>query len=591
MEDDEDEEGTIPPLERPRKRRRVESGYDISAVRRNMLIHGRGIFRAPTSSRSRSNPRSPPVSLPILPPRALGERLVEDYRSWLHQKFPFVDLDLVSQQFDEVYGTEGLQVPYNESAAVLFGVFACGALWNHVEEGHKYFSALKLLIDFWEAAPTLQLIRAMLLSCLFLIETNSTSTAFNMMGHAVRAAQDLGLHHQGDSSPVEGGSLKRNLWLVLFCLERYCSNYRLSQRRTLNYYRTLAYELGRPSMISDEDFVPPMDPAVSPGKAQSMSRLARIVQVVQTATHLRKAFKNPTITPSMAQVVDADIHRCMSTLPARQQLMSNERLAPGETHAVMYLQDIRLLLHRHNLNPLCSREARSSAIQECFNVAQNTARTLSRVVVSDSQIVGQDSSKVQPSAMPERWEEDMRLSSSAFLCLHVWRCMLFLTACNDYEGALLCALAGKAVGKVRPINSACGRYFEFFLNFCIDRRRRKGSPLEEDEELIAYLSADMQGNLDQAWVWQDDDDESLDGTSATLIKLPTDMHDQTEWDSWEKIIGELRRLLEEQKPQLDSQKPKPNGSTGSQTGPKLEPVVSPVQQLSPSNRMSIADII
>ena len=218
---EEEDDATPPQQARPNKRRRVANNYELASIQRNMRVYGRGIFRPPTAINPRSNPRSPRVSSPELPPKDLGAKLVEDYKACLHQKFPFVDWKLLSQQFDRAYRDEPVQAVHGESAAVLFGVFACGALRNHLDEGRRFFAALKLLVDFWATTPTMELIRAMLLSCLFLIETNNMSAAFSMVGHAVRAAQDIGLHHQTSATTSEEEELKRNLWLTLFCIERY----------------------------------------------------------------------------------------------------------------------------------------------------------------------------------------------------------------------------------------------------------------------------------------------------------------------------------------------------------------------------------
>ena len=361
------------------------------------------------------------------------------------------------------------------------------------------------------------------------------------------------------------------------------------------YYRTIAYELGRPSMISDEDSEQLREPTLDAEGNISTSRLEMIVHVAMTASHLRKAFKSPMISSTVAQAVDVDLNQCMSRLPPRLQLLSDDRLSPPETHPIMYLQDIRLLLHRHNLNPSCPMEARASGISECLNIAKNTARVLSRIAVSYPQVDGQGPNDTMQVENAKKWEDDMRLYSSTFTCLHVWRCMLFLTACEDYEGALLCATASKAIGKARAINNACGRYFEFFLNFCIDRQRTKSTPLEEDEGLMAYLSADLQGNPEQAWIWQDESyGRSASNSTEVDIQVNGD-DDETEWNNWAVVIEELERLEEARKSRPALQQQASHSSTegtGSQhLAPKLDTAVSPVQQLSPSNRMSIADLI
>ena len=117
--------------------------------------------------------------------------------------------------------------------------------------------------------------------------------------------------------------------------------------------------------------------------------------------------------------------------------------------------------------------------------------------------------------------------------------------------------------------------------------------LEEDEEVIAYLSADLQGNLDQAWVWQDDQEgkETPSLPSAPLTQV--DGEREAEWENWERVVEELKKLLEEQKPRPGLQQTPSHSSTNSSfLAPKVETVATPTQQqLSPSNRMSIADLI
>lgn len=345
-------------------------------------------------------------------------------------------------------------------------------------------------------------------------------------------------------------------------------------------------------MINDEDFDPLAEPKTESESGRPTSRLETIVQTAKLASHLRRAFKNPTIPPAIAQAVDVELSHCISRLPARLQLTSDEQLTPGETHAVMYLQDIRLLLHRHNLNPSCSTEVRQSGINECLSVARNTARVLSRVI-SYPQPDGNDSVPVGPTSTRNaaKWEEDMRVSSSTFTCLHVWRCMLFLTACDDFEGALICATASKAIGRARAINSACGRYYEFFLNFCVDRRRRTLQPLEEDEELVAYLSADLQGNLDQAWIWQGASEPAQVACESRFGNAQVDGEDEAEWNDWSKVVRELKRLLEGRKARASPQQQTSHSSDGLHLAPRADAASSPSQQPSPSNRMSIAGLI
>lgn len=102
------------------------------------------------------------------------------------------------------------------------------------------------------------------------------------------------------------------------------------------------------------------------------------------------------------------------------------------------------------------------------------------------------------------------------LCMHIWRCTLFLLFGGHWEAALTCVRAHAAVGFAREVNVACGKNIAFFIEVLIEKKRSsagKGREVQPqgylgqrprfdmDEEVLAYLSADLQAG-DEAWVWQ-----------------------------------------------------------------------------------------
>ena len=327
-------------------------------------------------------------------------------------------------------------------------------------------------------------------------------------------------------------------------------------------------------------------PLQSPGGVSS-TRLETMVKMARMVPHLQRAFKTPIIPPVTIQSLEEQISRCMPAFPSNYQLGAPSQPGLDTAGPVVYAQSARILLHRHNLSPVCSLEARSAAIDTCMIAARDTARALSR-------IMQEPSPSTPESATPSRWEESLVQASSAFFCLHVWRCALFLSACGDFEGALICARAGSAVGSARPINRACGRYLEFFLQVLHDRKQGERISLEEDHEVLAYLSGDLQSNLDEAWIWnstakessREVEKEEVCGGKNQQQKSPKEENPE-EWDGWTRVIAKLQNWLDERR---QHQQLSPTG-TGPLLTTRLDTTVPSVAQVSPSNRMSIADII
>ena len=223
-----------PTHQSPHKRRKLTAAYDFNTIHRNMENYGRGLISAPRhvegsgtlgGGGSGGGGGSPAeaghgkLELVDLPPVQRGEQLLADYHATVHQVYPFINWASLQANFDRAY-REGIDRLPTDARAVLLGVLACGALRENHEHGRPYQEAARASISFWMAAPTMDLIRASMLSFVFLVETNRTSTAFIMIGAAMRAAQELGLHHKTVIRSAAEEESRYNLWWSLYCLER-----------------------------------------------------------------------------------------------------------------------------------------------------------------------------------------------------------------------------------------------------------------------------------------------------------------------------------------------------------------------------------
>ena len=359
-------------------------------------------------------------------------------------------------------------------------------------------------------------------------------------------------------------------------------------------------EVGLPSPVDDR-YLSGEGIRVRGREPQSTTPFLPTLQVVRSISQLIKALRATTLTPSVLQSFDSLFGDCVAAFPAHHHIRSDGYLEPSSLSPLLCLQNARLMLHRYNLTVTSPPEARSAAIHHCVIVAQDTARLLSRCMQDPPE------TSQQPPTHQGKWEARFALSSTAFSCTHIWRCTLFLCFGGAYDAALLCARATAAVGDARPVNTSCGQYIEFFLRQLMSKLRYGGKAhLNTDEEMIAYVSADLQASIEGSWVWQGAEgdfqlserfkypvpanpDKAGDSLSAT-----TTPEEDNEWAGWDRILEILQQLVREQQREQQHRisqgypsrmQQDPTQASSSRNSRSLQD--SPVS----SNRISIANII
>ena len=238
------------------------------------------------------------------------------------------------------------------------------------------------------------------------------------------------------------------------------------------------------------------------GQEGRSTPLLATIHVVRSVQPMVRLFKSSHIASEAISQCEQHLLACMRLFPQALQLTSTESIEPRSIAPMVYLQNMRLLLHRHNLSPYCPPESRRRAVEACTSVAYDTHRLVSRSLGS-------------PSTSTSR--RDFAISATTLLCTHIWRCALFAIFSADYESALVLVWALSIVDSARSVTAHCGRNLLFFIN-CITDRMRSGvmSNPEHDEELMAYVSADMQSNIETSWIWQGSE------TGANLGKIAED---------------------------------------------------------------------
>jgi hypothetical protein len=283
------------------------------------------------------------------------------------------------------------------------------------------------------------------------------------------------------------------------------------------------------------------------GRPPTTNLLLPTVHIVRSIPALIKALKSPTIGAGALATFDTHLASCMAAFPSSFQADSRESIDPRMLAPILYLMNARIILHRHNLSTSCGPDLRITAVEQCVRVALDTTRLLSRALSPSSHLFGQ--------------------IATTMIATHIWRCTLFLLFAGQYDAALTCIHASKTIASFRAVNVACGRNLTFFVTTLIEKCRAGIHPPNRrsntrDEELMAYVSGDLQASTENSWVWQGSETgmalnhslnstASIDpgtgrsaalaaGTSATALS-DAEMGDWGGWDRVEYLVQMLMR--------------------------------------------------
>jgi hypothetical protein len=161
------------------------------------------------------------------------------------------------------------------------------------------------------------------------------------------------------------------------------------------------------------------------------------------------------------------------------------------------------------------------------------------------------------------------------------------------------------------VNIACGRNLAFFLRLLTERLQSSGEVnLDKDEEMLAYVSGDLQASTDNSWVWQGSetgtalnincktpslvtgpDGSSGSGAASSNAPIMTVLTEQEskDWGGWEQVEWSIGNLIN-MRAGGAAQKSPYGSATAQVTTPKQ--TTPPRSSSTPgSSRISIANII
>ncbi|KAF8866970.1 hypothetical protein BDZ45DRAFT_700501 [Acephala macrosclerotiorum] len=539
----------------PQRRQRPPPPQDLARVRSNIRNFGRGIFKPPAPYRqigTQAHFNPPP---PDLPPKHLADHLFSSYYASIHMIIPILHWPTFEREYEAVYKAGSLHGVPPAWSSLFFSVVAVGTLFSSepsVQRPHKgkeYIETSRVLIDTWNDEFVIDHARSAILISIFLTEINLKSAAWTWLAAAVRISQDIGLHNETGPWPVIEGEMRRRVWWGIYVWDRHMS-----------------LELGRPLLIEDADcdvslpaaiddhYIHDAGMLVPNGVAPLTNFILPIIHVVRAVSQLIKTLKSPVISPSTLQTFDTHFNACMAAFPPSCQLSAREPLDPRMLAPVCHLMNARLILHRHNLTTSCPPEIRSNAIEQCIRASLDSTNLLARAMAS--------SNSSNPSAPP------FGPTANAMTCTHIWRCTLFLLFGGHFDAASTCIRASSSIAALRDVNVACGRNLAFFLSVLIEKRRAGGligskgyrGEREMDEELVAYVSGDLQASTENSWVWTGSEtgmniggggggsggpkiSATLlgDGREGTTILTDVEARDWGGWERVEYLVGVLAR--------------------------------------------------
>lgn len=594
---------------------------DFDHVRRNIQIYSQGLFDTPHTRASA--PLEEGSGLPEVPPRADFAHLSRAYLNHIHEWYPALHWPMFQREVDEVYTARSFHGMPREWVGLFFAVLACGSLQTSAtpgsppfasDRGMPFFDIATQAMTPWPQNFTITHVQVALLLSIFASESNLRPVGSMWLASAVRAAQELCINTEVEPWPLVDSEMRRRLWWAIYSRDRYvCDD---SQHTLADMSRITSLEVNKPMLINDNDcdialpspvedrYIQPQSFFRTHANTAPFTGSLAVIQVTRMYAPLYQTLKSSIISPQTLQSFETQFRSRAQQLPDAYQSASTAALETAALPPLFTLLSAQYHLYRRNMSPACHPTERREALRQCATVAQDTAKYISRALHSPPK-----------AEMEKSWPARVAPMASNLTCMHLWRCILTLCFRGDYDAALMCSHMLSVVGNMRQIGAGCGKNLVFVLDRLLDRARSgQGSPqqLEYDEEMLAYVSGDVQASVEHGWAWAGTDLAStrsppattfgasrLPGQDQPMRDRPTSASSSIEWDGWGRVDQLIRQLMDENRPrtaQPPTYYPPPHNPVKRvQLGPhdQSPPKPAPLPSPAPSNasRISIANII
>lgn len=510
----------LPPVgEEPKPRERPMSIPELSRARASIRNLSKGVYRPPAAYRFQGPALFDPPR-PELPSRQIADGLLHAYYRSAHTMFPILHWPTFQATVDDLHKGHLLKAAPLSTLSLYFAVLATGSLFstdpptsNSFYQPAELLESARRMLDPWGTDFDLDTARSLFLITFCLNEMNIKSAAWNLLGNAVRVAQDIELYTEVSQSPFIETEMRRRTWWAIYIMDR-----------------SMSSETGRPCLINDEDcdvllpagvddqYIHP-DGIVVPNGVQPLTHsLLAVIHVARSYSSVMASLRNVMVPARRIALFEAHYKQCLeSSFPAQCLPSSNLALAPHFLAPLAYLFHARLLLQRHNLAPRCSPITRLSGLEGCTLLSLDTVSLIQR---ADAPI----------SDMP-----------TTVLATHIFRCTLFLLLTGYFDQAITCIRALASISTRRDVAIPCGRYLSYFVSVLGPKRAEHAEYVQRtrpgalrsaqdhhtallqsyinDEELIAYVTSDEQAFPNGHWLWAGLEHET--NLAKTNVPAPT----------------------------------------------------------------------
>lgn len=473
-------------------------------VRDNIRTQSAGIFQGPSPYYS-SRLSGPADRFPNIPPRADFAHISRSYLDTVHEIYPILHWPTFQSEIDQVYTSRSFDGMSKEWVGMYFAMLACGSLnitattpHGH-NSGREFYDVASQAMTPWPQDPTTVHVRLLFLLGLYATESGMKSEGSMWHASSVRVAQMLSLNHSDPTQSPFEAEMRRRLWWAIYVQDRCVFLFYSSRktRRLLTSGRLTSFGANLSFAIDErdsEDSLPTpiqdryigLQPIPHVQNAQDYP-FVMLIRITRIFSGVYQTVKSSRVYAPELRTHEEQFQSILSQLPEPLRPDSDARLEPLGLLPILMLDLARFQLYRRNLSPVCPPEDRIDALNNCTNVARDTARALQRTLQA-----------------PDADRDCLRRVASTMVCIHLWRCILILCLQKDFQAALLCVRASAALAESRKVNTACGKYILFFLEQLAERNRRGNSHMykpTDDEELLAYASGDLQSGLEQSWAW------------------------------------------------------------------------------------------
>ncbi|TFK22897.1 hypothetical protein FA15DRAFT_621825 [Coprinopsis marcescibilis] len=302
----------------------------------------------------------------------------------------------------------GLHLKERDFGAAVLGVCANGSRYSNdprvisegtnteLSSGYQWFKQLKLFRENFFSAPSLHELQTDFLAILYLHGTSTPEKCWYLIGMAIRAAQDAGIHRRDPNPehPTIESELRKRIWWA-FTLADVIVSIAVGRPRSVH---PSDYDVDLP-IACDDEFWENEDPSLAfkqpPGRPSTVVAfnniltLFNILSSAQACFYCIKPYHNGLLVEvgweekALAEL-DSALNAWVDAVP------DHLRWDPNRTHKVFFDQSaflfgtfywVQILVHR----PFIASRNRLTLAFSSLAICTNAARACSRILQAHSQ--------------------------------------------------------------------------------------------------------------------------------------------------------------------------------------------------------------